>query len=123
MGRASSPGARRVAMSITGMSRFLHIPLVATALGWAAGCDTSRRQHTDESPSSTVSSEAQHPTPDHVQPPTLAQAPKPDLGRLTYDPTQRKLTLYDLPTPSARWMIVVPPSMSAVPVVDSEYEF
>jgi len=103
--------------------RLVPVSLVATALGWAAGGDTSQRQQADESPSSTVSTEAPHPTPDHVPPGTLAQAPKPDPGRLTYDSAQRKLTLYDLPVPSARWMIVVPPSTAAVPVVDGEYEF
>jgi len=110
-------------MNFARMARFLQVPLVATAVGWAVGCDTSQRQQADTSPSSTLSSESPHPTPEHIPPATLAQAPKPDLGRLTYDPGQRKLTLYDLPTPSARWMIVVPPSPAAVPVVDSEYEF
>ncbi len=104
------------------MFRLLLVPLAAVA-SWAVGCDTSRRQPADDSPSATASTEAAHPSPEHLAPVTLAQAPKPDLGRLTYDPAHRKLTLYDLPDRTARWMIVVPPSTSAVPVVDSEYEF
>jgi hypothetical protein len=110
-------------MSTTRTFRLLRVPLVAAVVGWVAGCDTSQRQQADESPSSTVSTESPHPTPDHLPPATLAQAPKPDLGRLAYDPSLRKLTLYDLPAPSARWMIVVPPSTAAVPVVEGEYEF
>lgn len=110
-------------MSFARMARHSRVLLVAVAVWWAGGCDTSQRQPADTSPSSIVSPDSPHPTPDPIPPATLAQAPKPDLGRLAYDPSQRKLTLYALPTPSARWMILVPPATAAVPVVDSEYEF
>ena len=76
---------------------------------------------------STVDSRADEPlvsraASDQFQGPTQQQPEKPDLTRLAYNPDKRKLTLYDLPERSARWMLMMPGKPMGIPV-ESEYEF
>ena len=76
---------------------------------------------------STVDSRSTEPlisrtSPDQFQGPTQQQPEKPDLTRLAYNADKRKLTLYDLPERSGRWMLMIPGKPMGIPV-ESEYEF
>lgn len=89
------------------------------------GCDASPRDpSTERNVSSTISASAPpRPGPDPLHTPApRPQPPRPDLARLSFDASARRLRLYDLPEPSARWMITLPSSPMGVPV-DREYQF
>jgi hypothetical protein len=98
-------------------SRLLPVVLAASAL---AGCDAPPRGSGGEARSTAA--DPHRPTPNPFDEAPRPQAPKPDLALLSYDPGNRKLTLYPLPNRSARWMISLPTAQAGVPV-DREYEF
>src|SRR5262249_22813169 len=90
-------------------------------VGLAAGCDAPR-EPAGEIRTPTASADTPHPAPEPIAPATRAQAPKPEVGRITFDPTTRRLTLYELSDRSARWMIVSAAAATPVPV-DREHDF
>ena len=108
-------------MSLARMARSLTAPLAAAGL--LTGCDAQPRE-TAEEPRTVATAPAPAAAPVPARPPvgSQAQASKPDLDRLGFDPGNRKLTLYPLTDRSARWMLATPTAPTGVPV-DREYEF
>jgi hypothetical protein len=95
---------------------------VATAAGLAAcGCDAQPRAGTPDSRTASTETSTVRPGSEFALAPAL-QPQKPDLSRLEFELSTRKLTLYDLPDRASRWMLASPDAPGGVPV-DREFQF
>jgi hypothetical protein len=93
----------------------------SAALAAAPGCGTQPRGVATDGRSAPTSASHARQSGEFVR--TSAPQPgKPDLTRLTFDPSTRTLTLYELSDRSARWMLATPAAPAGVPV-DREYMF
>ena len=103
------------------LTRTALLLLLAALLASGTGCEAQPRTAAIESDGGPTVPPRPSPDPLHTPAPR-AQAPKPDLARMKYDPAGQVLTLYELPDRSARWMLATPAVPAGVPV-DREYQF
>jgi len=103
------------------------IPLVLAGLtvGWVGiGCDARPQESTPEvHPPQDPASVPPRPGPDPLHTPApRSQAAKPDLSKITYNTSNRTLSVYELPDRSARWMLSTPGAPMGLPI-DGGYQF
>jgi len=104
------------------MARTLPLIALAAWLG-GTGCDARPKESTAEVRPTVETAAAPRPGADPLNIPVpRAQPTKPDIAKITYDRGNRKLAVYDLPDPSARWMLTTPTVPMGLPI-EREYQF
>lgn len=93
------------------MTRTRMLAAITTA-GVLAGCDSTPSDRPD------LIRAADAP-PSRGNPDVRTGTPKPDPKKLAFDPTTNTLTVYDLPGPSAQWMVRSGGDRSGVPIAQT----
>ena len=104
-------------------SRTARLFALVSPVLWLAtvGCEAQQRDSAEVEPAPAAV--PTRPPSDSLHPPAPRTQPvKPDLTRMTYDPANRTLTLYELPDRSAKWVVSLPMERKEVPV-DAQYQF